>query len=594
MPSRPLGGRGKLLLLASLVLAALTTGLLLSASAPAAPSCLGRKATIVSGAARIVGGKAPDVIVVQGAGKHTVLGMGGNDRICGSEGEDRIEGGKGVDRIEGGGGNDTILGGKGPDKLSGGPGDDYINGQQGSDEIEGGPGDDTLLGDKGNDRINGGEGNDKIEGGPGDDPELEGGPGTDVIFGGAGTDNANGGEGDGDIVSGDAGTDTLSGGPGSQDIVSYASATRGGIQVNLAAGTAKGDGHDTLSEFEDVVGSPQGDTIVGDGEDNRLDGGVGDDTLTGGGGHDEAFGGPGTDSCNGFAVEDSCGPEVNPPANAAFVALNRGLAGDSLVVQGSQGADNLKIGRSGESWTVTDNGPIFAAEGCVNGAGSSSASCADPTTGALIVVTGEDGNDQIEIEPNVPASAKVRINGGAGSDTLIGGAGDDVLEAGENYNDPDDGNDTLIGNGGSDVLYADPGADDLQGGPGDDLLVSSVATCQGHTFDGGPGVDTVSYARSNAQITMELGGKGTTPGCSTPDHILADNESLEGSEGPDVLIGDNGPNSLLGHNGADVFIGKGGNDFIDAVDGHRDKKIDCGPGKDEVVKDPSDPAPISC
>ena len=90
MPPRPLGGRGKLLLLASLVLAALTSGLLASASAPAAPSCLGRRATIVSGAAKIVGGKAPDTIVVQGAGKHTVLGMGGNDRICGGEGEDMI------------------------------------------------------------------------------------------------------------------------------------------------------------------------------------------------------------------------------------------------------------------------------------------------------------------------------------------------------------------------------------------------------------------------------------------------------------------------------------------------------------------------
>ena len=73
-----------------------------------------------------------------------------------------------------------------------------------------------------------------------------------------------------------------------------------------------------------------------------------------------------------------------------------------------------------------------------------------------------------------------------------------MLEAGENYNGPDSGNDTLIGNGGSDVLYADPGADQLAGGPGDDLLVSSVAVCQGHTYSGGPGDDTVSYGRSNA------------------------------------------------------------------------------------------------
>ena len=116
--------------------------------------------------------------------------------------------------------------------------------------------------------------------------------------------------------------------------------------------------------------------------------------------------------------------------------------------------------------------------------------------------------------------------------------GFDVLEAGENYNNPDNGNDTLIGNGGSDVLYADPGADQLSGGPGDDLLVSSVAVCQGHTYDGRPGDDTVSYGRSDAALTVELGGTGGPSGCGSPDQVGASNESLEGSDGPDVLIGD--------------------------------------------------------
>jgi Ca2+-binding RTX toxin-like protein len=188
----------------------------------------------------------------------------------------------------------------------------------------------------------------------------------------------------------------------------------------------------------------------------------------------------------------------------------------------------------------------------------------------------------------------VRANGNGGSDTISGGKGDDVLEAGENYNHPDSGNDTLIGNGGNDVLYADPGADMLEGGPGNDLLVSSVATCQGHTFQGGPGIDTASYARSNAALTVTIGGTGGTKGCGTPDHIGSDIESLEGSEGPDVLIGNNGPNSFLGHAGADTFIAKGGNDFIDAKDGQRDKKISCGGGKDEVLRDPVDPRGTSC
>ena len=169
-----------------------------------------------------------------------------------------------------------------------------------------------------------------------------------------------------------------------------------------------------------------------------------------------------------------------------------------------------------------------------------------------------------------------------------------MLEAGENYNSPTVGSDTLIGNGGSDVLFADPGPDQLLGGPGGDLLVSSVVTCQGHIFDGGPGDDNVSYGRSDDNLTLRLGGTGDSPGCNTPDQIHADNESLEGSDGPDVLIGDNGPNSFLGHLGADVFIGKGGDDFIDAVDGHADKRIDCGGGGGDVVKDGSDPDPIGC
>jgi Ca2+-binding RTX toxin-like protein len=213
---------------------------------------------------------------------------------------------------------------------------------------------------------------------------------------------------------------------------------------------------------------------------------------------------------------------------------------------------------------------------------------------SLVVVTGGDGNDSISIEESVPAGVKVRANGNAGSDTLSGGPGDDVLEAGENYNNPDNGNDTLIGNGGSDVLYADPGSDQLSGGPGNDLLVSSVAVCQGHTYSGGAGEDTVSYGRSKANLTVQLGGTGGPSGCGTPDQVLSDNESLEGSDGSDVLIGDNGPNSLMGHLGADTFIGKGGADTIEAIDGRRDKSIQCGGGDDSVSKDKVDPTPVSC
>jgi Ca2+-binding RTX toxin-like protein len=221
--------------------------------------------------------------------------------------------------------------------------------------------------------------------------------------------------------------------------------------------------------------------------------------------------------------------------------------------------------------------------------------CPDNGPAPIIVVTGGNGNDAVAVDSSVPGGAKVRINGNAGDDTLVGGDGDDVLEAGENYNSPDFGHDRLEGNGGSDVLYADPGGDDLLGGNGNDLLVNSVVTCQGHKFGGGSGEDTVSYARSKDNLRVELGGTGAPAGCGNPDQVGSDNESLEGSDGPDVLVGDNGDNSLMGHVGADVFVGKGGSDFIDAADGQRDKQIDCGGGGgDEVSRDGNDPSGSSC
>ena len=466
--------------------------------------------------------------------------------------------------------------------------------RRGSDEGEGGIGDDRVSGEKGNDRLEGGAGDDIVDGGAGDEPVLEGGAGSDTVLGGTGIDYADGGPGDGDIVRGDSGIDYLSGGEGAQDIVSYASATRQGVIVDLETGLARGDGHDALSEFEDVVGSAQDDELEGNPGSNRLDGGVGDDALDGDGGPDEAFGGAGSDECEQFSVKHSCGDEPQPRGRGAYAILNQGLDGISFVVQGEGGPDSLAIGYSGGSWTVTDRGAVVAGEGCVLTA-ANAVGCPSSVATGLLVVTGGSGDDLIEIGATVPAATRVRANGNAGSDQLIGGPGDDVLEAGENYNGPDDGNDELVGNGGGDVLYADPGADRLVGG-----CRQRPARLLGADL---PGAHLLRGRRRRHGLLWPLGGDDAdrnrrhrrSPGCATPDQIGADNESLEGSDGPDVLIGDEGDNSFLGHLGADTFLGRGGNDFIDAIDGAPDRLIHCGTGEgDDVVRDRADPTPTSC
>ncbi|MEX2175719.1 MAG: PKD domain-containing protein [Pirellulaceae bacterium] len=82
---------------------------------------------------------------------------------------------------------------------------------------------------------------------------------------------------------------------------------------------------------------------------------------------------------------------------------------------------------------------------------------------AQLLMFGQAGNDLLVAGPwfNLPA----RLDGGAGSDTLIGGKGNDVLLGGA-------GDDLLIGGPGRDLLLGGDGADRIVGGSGEDLLIA--------------------------------------------------------------------------------------------------------------------------
>ena len=73
------------------------------------------------------------------------------------------------------------------------------------------------------------------------------------------------------------------------------------VTVNLTAGTATGEGSDTLVLLENVNGSGPADTITGNGGPNTLNGGNGNDSLSGLAGNDAINGGTGNDTCNGGA-----------------------------------------------------------------------------------------------------------------------------------------------------------------------------------------------------------------------------------------------------------------------------------------------------
>ena len=141
---------------------------------------------------------------------------------------------------------------------------------------------------------------------------VNGSPGDDHIVGDGNPNVLAGGDGN-DVIEGAAGDDVLTGGQGS-DTVDFVGATQG-VVVDLAAGTAVGDGADTFSEFENASGSAYADTITGDETANAIAAGDGDDIVDGGLGDDQLMGGAGsTCSISGRSVD---GVQVDLQAGTA-------------------------------------------------------------------------------------------------------------------------------------------------------------------------------------------------------------------------------------------------------------------------------------
>ena len=346
----------------------------------ARPKCLGMRATIVGTAgADVLRGTAGDDVIAGLGGNDVLKGLGGDDDICGGPGNDRLVGGPGsFDRLSGGPGNDTLLGGAGSDFLLGGSGNDVLNGGDsyddasfehspnavtadltagtatgegsdtliGVDNLTGSPHDDVLVGDANGNALIGLDGDDILSAGAERDL-LVGGSGDDSLDGGTESDAASfwsatgsvtvdltagtaTGEGSDtlanieelsgswydDTLIGDAGPnvfypgggdDTVDGEAG-EDMVVFWNA-QGPVTVDLSAGTASGEGADTLADVEDVFGSYYDDHLTGDAGPNLLAGLNGDDTIAGGDGDDELYGDAGTDTLDGGAGTDTCDGE---------------------------------------------------------------------------------------------------------------------------------------------------------------------------------------------------------------------------------------------------------------------------------------------
>ncbi|MEO5374635.1 MAG: cadherin-like domain-containing protein, partial [Alphaproteobacteria bacterium] len=203
------------------------------------------------------------------------------------------------DLFDGGAGTDTLVMGNGNDAVFLDDPYNHPNTQAHIQDVEvivAGDGNDVV--DMTSDRFSygkvtilGGDGNDVLWGNAGAD-KIEGGTGNDNLKGGAGNDSLLGGDGN-DLLNGESGNDLLNGGGGTDTATYYSGAA---VSVDLAAGTATGQGSDTLVGIENVIGSRGNDTLLGNSGNNVLEGQAGNDVLNGGAGADTILAGEGSDT----------------------------------------------------------------------------------------------------------------------------------------------------------------------------------------------------------------------------------------------------------------------------------------------------------
>jgi len=413
----------------------------------------------------------------------------------------------------------TIANGVVIENATGGGGDDIIVGNAANNVLIGNAGADSILGRDGNDTIEGGDGNDMIEGGLGNDG-LKGGIGADAITGGDGDDIVDGGAG--------LSADTLDGGAGI-DTLSYASAITGArVSLAVTAAQSTGSGNDTISGFENLIGSGFDDVLTGSDGANLLNGGAGNDTLDGGLGDDGLNGGTGIDTAS-----------YAKAASAVTVSLALGVPQDTLGagVDTLIAIENVTGSNFGDTLTGT-----AGANALLGGGGN------DLLVGGL-------GNDMLDGGAGIDtisyagAASLVRVNLGLTAAQGTGGGGTDTILGVEN----------VIGSAYNDILTGSDTMNTLDGGDGDDIVSGGL---RNDVLIGGAGIDTASYASASGGVRLSLLiATAQSTGAAGGDTLSAI-ENLIGSAFDDALTGDGGANVLTGGNGNDVLAGGLGNDTL--------------------------------
>ena len=458
------------------------------------------------------------------SGNDTLTGSGDPDCIIGLAGDDTLKGGGGADKLDGGAGTDTasyagsahgvivdlsISTGQAAEGISPAGGDVLSN----IENITGSGGNDTLTGDASANVINGGAGNDVIEGG--------------------------------------AGADTMTGGAGI-DTLSYANQVSNvGVLADIGTpefedGDAEGD---TVSGFENIIGTKYPDTLYGDDNDN---------VIIGNGGADELYGRGGTDTVSYAASDDSV---VFNFAGGNFTNKDSDNPGERVGGGGHAEGNDISgfenvIGSDYPDWFI-----INAAGNKIDGGDSihdgKSTIYFPKAAGSTRSISSEGIDNKQEFYHGLgdvvdyrKSSAGVTVNLTTGTNTGGSAAGDTLT-----------GIESIVGSGHADTLTGDENNNTFFGLAG------------GDAFDGKGGTDVVDYSWgnpftmsppfniNNTLLTLDLKTKANNTWHAAGDSFSGI-EWFIGSQYRDKITGSDSNDRLSGGADQDKLWGGAGDDIL--------------------------------
>jgi Ca2+-binding RTX toxin-like protein len=207
----------------------------------------------------------------------------------------------------------------------------------------------------------------------------------------------------------------------------------------------------------------------------------------------------------------------------------------------------------------------------------------DFLSGAALALNGNNGNDTLGLANEDPGNAYVNLDatGGEGRDTFlagahngtasyIGGNGTDTISYLGRTEDITVNLDGFRNDGPAGDLSDNvrPDVETVFTGFGNDTLVGSnapnlfIGSTGADTFDGLGGSDTVSYANSPAGVVADIDGAADDGAANEGDNIATTIEKLVGSAHADILTGSNAANTLEGGIGNDILDGGPGADRL--------------------------------